>query len=533
MLTQIFRRKTIMLVAAVTMVLLLLPTGLASADGEVTQLIGSDTTTSDQFGTSVAIDGDTAVVGVPLDNNIGGSNAGAVFVFRWTGIKWIQEAKLITNDAVANDQLGFSVAIEGDTIAVGAPFHDDVCCDTGSVYIFQRTGITWTQMTKFTASGVGSSDNFGRSLAMDGDTIVVGTPGDDEPSNSGAAHVFRGSGASWSQEAKLTASDAANADNFGFSVDISDDTIVVGAYLHDDDGGNSGAAYVFTRSETTWTEEQKLTASDATAGDEFGRSVGISGNTIVAGAHRNLALRGAAYAFTRSGTTWTEEQKLTANDTAPNREFGSSVTIEGDIAVIGANKDDSGGTNSGAAYAFSRSGTTWTQEEKLKAIHPLSSDEFGTSLAIDGETLIVGMPLDDDAGSSSGSAFAFRLTLLARCTLDLELSFTEGNTLNMDFVLGAEGPTTFNLWLVASTGAIQLFSGPIPAIPSVASFSLPVPGFPNMGMIGVLTFLTDPVDGMICFDVETVDTGTTPEAGPSVEQLRGLVPALSGLLPEN
>ncbi len=214
MLAQIFKRKAIMLVAAVTMALLLLPASLTSADGEVTQLIGSDTTTSDQFGFAIDVSGDTAVVGVPLDNNIGGSDAGAVSVFRWTGIKWIQEAKLITNDAVANDQLGFSVAIEGDTIAVGAPFDSDVCCGTGSIYIFQRTGVTWTQITKFTASGIGSQDNLGRSLAMDGDTIVAGALFDDEPSNSGAIYVFRGSGASWTQEQKLKASDAATSDEF-------------------------------------------------------------------------------------------------------------------------------------------------------------------------------------------------------------------------------------------------------------------------------------------------------------------------------
>ncbi len=533
MLAQIFKRKAIMLVAAVTMALLLLPASLTSADGEVTQLIGSDTTTSDQFGFAIDVSGDTAVVGVPLDNNIGGSDAGAVFVFRWTGIKWIQEAKLITNDAVANDQLGFSVAIEGDTIAVGAPFDSDVCCGTGSIYIFQRTGVTWTQITKFTASGIGSQDNLGRSLAMDGDTIVAGALFDDEPSNSGAIYVFRGSGASWTQEQKLKASDAATSDEFGLNLDISGDTIVAGAHLHDDIPNDSGAAYVFTRSGTTWSQEQKLTPNDATAGDQFGRSVGISGNTIVAGAHRNLALRGAAYAFTRSGTTWTQEQKLTSSDSSPNREFGSYVAIEGNIAIIAANMDDSGASNSGAAYSFSRSGTTWTQEEKLKAIHPISSDQFGTMLAMEGETLLVGMPFDDDAGNSSGSVFAFRLTILARCTLDVELSFTEGNTLNMDFELSAVDPTTLHLWLVASTGAIQLFSAPIPAIPSLTPFSLPVPGFPNMGMIGVITFMTDAVDGMICFDAETVDTGTTPIAIPSVEQLRELVPAPNGILPEN
>ena len=162
-----------------------------------------------------------------------------------------------------------------------------------------------------------------------------------------------------------------------------------------------------------------------------------------------------------------------------------------------------------------------------------TSDQCGTMLAMEGETLLVGMPFDDDAGNSSGSVFAFRLTILARCTLDVELSFTEGNTLNMDFELSAVDPTTLHLWLVASTGAIQLFSAPSPAIPSLTPFSLPVPGFPNMGMIGVITFMTDAVDGMICFDAETVDTGTTPIALPSVEQLRELVPAPNGILPEN
>ena len=214
------------------------------------------------------------------------------------------------------------------------------------------------------------------------------------------------------EQAKLTASDATAGDRFGFSVSIDGNTAVVGALLHDDDGLSSGSAYVFVRSAGIWTQQAKLTASDAAANDLFGISVAIDGDTAVIGASgdRDAGFNtGSAYVFVRSGTSWTQQAKLTAGDAAADDTFGFSVSIDGDTAVVGAPFDDDAGNFSGSAYVFVRSGTSWTQQAKLTASDAAAGDLFGFSVSIDGDTAVVGVLLDDDAGTSSGSAYVFGL----------------------------------------------------------------------------------------------------------------------------
>ena len=191
-----------------------------------------------------------------------------------------------------------------------------------------------TEIVKLTASDAAAGDWFGRYVAVSGATVVVGAPNDDDNgSNSGSAYVFVRSGISWSQQAKLTASDAAAFDFFGVSVAISGDTAVVGANFDDGKGVDSGSAYVFVRSGTTWTEQAKLTASDAAALDQFGIEVSISGDTAVVGAFSDDdsgSRSGSAYVFVHSGATWTEQAKLTASDAAIDDRFGRSVSVSGD-----------------------------------------------------------------------------------------------------------------------------------------------------------------------------------------------------------
>ena len=214
------------------------------------------------------------------------------------------------------------------------------------------------------------------------------------------------------EEAKLTASDAAAGDLFGQAVQISGDTAIVGARFDDDAGPNSGSAYVFTRSGTTWTQQAKLTASDAAAGDEFGISVAISGDTAIVGSHMDDDAgsgSGSAYVFVRSGTTWTQQAKLTASDAAAGDFFGHSLSILGDMALIGGERNGDAGPNSGSAYVFTRSGTTWTQQAKLTASDAAAGDFFGHWVSFSGETAIVGSHLNDDAGPDSGSAYVYSL----------------------------------------------------------------------------------------------------------------------------
>ena len=242
---------------------------------------------------------------------------------------------------------------------------------------------------------------------------------------------------SQTEVAKLTASDAAAFDFFGESVSISGDTALVGAPLDDDAGSDSGSASVFVRSGTTWTQQAKLTAGDAAALDQFGESVSISGDTAVVGAFGDDDAgvnSGSAYVFVRSGTTWTQQAKLTASDAAAGDQFGRSVSISGDTALVGAVGDDDAGSDSGSAYVFVRSGTTWTQQSKLTAGDAAAFDFFGFSVSISGDTVLVGAQGDDDAGTASGSAYIFELAVdcvqaaldLADAILALDVSLFNG-----------------------------------------------------------------------------------------------------------
>ncbi len=280
---------------------------------------------------------------------------------------------------------------------------------------------------KLVANDKAASDQFGWSVAMssDGSRVIVGAlyanyadPGG--TSDAGAAYVFIRSGTTWTQESKLTASDKAANDYFGSSVSISSDgsRVIVGAPLASPGGTtNAGAAYIYTRSGTTWTQESKLTASDKAAGDQFGDKASVSmssdGSRVIIGAYYasvgGTSNAGAAYVYTRSGTTWTQESKLTASDKAANDSFGYSVSMssDGSRVIVGARYADPGGTtDAGAAYVFIRSGTTWTQESKLTASDKAANDYFGSSVSIssDGSRVIVGALYADPGGTSNAGA---------------------------------------------------------------------------------------------------------------------------------
>ncbi|MCP4545787.1 MAG: DUF11 domain-containing protein [bacterium] len=395
------------------------------------KLTASDAAGGDRFGNSVGISGDTIVVGASRDDDAG-AWSGSAYVFVRSSTTWTEQQKLTASDAAAGDEFGHSVRISGDTIVIGALYDDDVGSDSGSAYVFVRNGTTWTEQQKLTASDAAADDRFGNSVGISGDTVVVGAYLDDDAGiDSGSAYVFVRSGTTWTEQQKLTASDAAADDLFGESVGISGDTIVLGA-PHDDDAGSiSGSTYVFVRSGTTWTEQQKLTASDAAADDLFGQSVGISGDTVVVGADRDDDAgsdSGSAYVFVRSGPTWTEQQKLTASDAAADDRFGSLVGISGDTVVVGAYLEDTAGNDSGAAYVFVRSSPTWTEQQKLTASDAAADDWFGYSVGISGDTVVVGAYSDDNAYIYELSIPA--LTLTAPGT---PASFVSSDTLTLEW----------------------------------------------------------------------------------------------------
>ena len=403
--------KSILSAAICGFVLLLgVPSVSALTLNEIAKLLASDGAGNDQFGTSVAVAGDTAVIGAPRDND-DGSDSGSAYVFTRSAGVWTEQQKLTASDAAASDLFGFSVAVAGDTAVIAVPLDDDNGSNSGSAYVFTRSAGVWTEQQKLTASDAALMDLFGFRVALDGDTAVIGADSDDDNgSGSGSAYVFTRSGSTWTEQAKLTASDAANNDHFGSSVAVDGDTTVIGARLDIDNGIGSGSAYVFTRSGSSWTEQQKLTASDAAASDFFGVSVALDIDTAVIGAafdDDDGSSSGSAYVFTRSAGVWTEQQKLTASDGAAVDLFGVSVAVDADTAVIGARDDDDNGTNSGSAYVFTRSGTIWTERQKLTASDGAFGDRFGESVAVDADTAIIGAIVDDDNGSNSGSAYVF------------------------------------------------------------------------------------------------------------------------------
>ena len=251
-----------------------------------------------------------------------------------------------------------------------------------------------------------ADDLFGYSVSVFGDTAIIGVPYDDN--YKGSAYAFtRAADGSWSQQQKLQAGDGAIDDNFGNSVSVSGDTAVIGALGAD---SWAGAVYAFTRSGGIWSQQQKLTAKEGTAtdADMFGRSVALSldGNIALVGSGFYADEQGAAYIFTRSGGIWSQQQRLTASDGMAMDGFGCSVSLssDGGTALVGTYGDDS---EQGAAYIFTRSGGIWSQQQKLTAADGAAGDRFGLSVAVFGNTVIVGAYLDDDKGEDSGSAYIF------------------------------------------------------------------------------------------------------------------------------
>jgi hypothetical protein len=361
----------------------------------------------DSFGISVAIDGSTVVVGEPAAKPMPGLTGSAhVFVLSSSG--WSLQQTLTPSDGVVRDGFGFYVGISGDTVVVNGHGSNS---PSGAAYVFVRSGNVWSQQAELTASDGGYLEN----VAISGNTVVAGGPANDvnDFDAAGAVYLFVRSRPSvlkaapvgsapvigtvevWSLQAKLTAFDAEANANFGLSVSIDVDTLVVGA-----PGQNSGAgaAYVFVRSGTVWSQPAEVTGNDVVAGDDFGFSVSVSGNTVVVGAPGEGLSPGAAYVFVPMDGIWSQEAKLTTSDATRTDFFGSPVAISGDYAVVGATINDSG-----VAYLFVRSGLTWSQQGKLSASD--TAYGFGGSVAIRGSLIVVGAPFE---GPYIGAAYVFK-----------------------------------------------------------------------------------------------------------------------------
>lgn len=392
----------------------------AASGGRQARLIAGDGQEGDRFGAAVAISGDIALVGAPLADVGDNPGQGAAYLFTRDGGTWKLQARLIAEDGKAHDQFGWSVALADDTALVGALAADVGGDDSrGAAYVFTRDGDIWSPQAKLTADDGKADNRFGWSVDLSGDTALVGAAladGGDNPGQ-GAAYVFSRRGARWHQQAKLTPSDGAAGDRFGVSVALSGDTALVGArFAVVDDNLEQGAAYVFVHDgDGGWRQQGKLTASDGVELDGLGVSVALSGDTALVGADgadTGEADQGAAYVFTRDGGVWRQRAKLTADDGAADDAFGVSAALSGDTALVGANVAAivSDNAKQGAAYVFTRGVKGWRQRNKLTVSDGAELDGLGVSLALSGRTVLLGAQ-DADVGETShqGAAYVFDL----------------------------------------------------------------------------------------------------------------------------
>jgi FG-GAP repeat protein len=309
------------------------------------------------FGTSVAIDGDRIVVGAPGDENVD-VGAGAAYVFVHAPGKWTPEAKLIGSENSAFDNFGTSVAIKGDTIVCGAFGNSDPgLSEVGSAYVFRRVAGLWNQEQELTASDGASLARFGLSVAMNEETIAVGADGDAELGFfSGAVYVFTFDGSTWTQQQKLHAHDPQESASFGYHLAMSGDTIVIGAPQNQVGNHTLGAAYIFTRSSQEWLQDRKLVAKDSDTFDGFGLRVAISGDTIAVGSaddHDAAPNAGAAYVYKRNGQSgWSLQEKLFASDAAKDDAFGNAVAVSNNTVLVGAFHRSDVALNTGAVYIY-------------------------------------------------------------------------------------------------------------------------------------------------------------------------------------
>jgi hypothetical protein len=375
------------------------------AAAQEAELMASDTATNAELGGSVALDatGTRAVVGAQ-DH---ASNTGAVYVFVRTGTSWAQEALLTASDAATGNSFGCAVAIDatGTRIVVGAYGRSSL---TGAAYVFVRTGTSWAQEAELTARGGDTFDRFGSSVAIDamGIRALVGAEGRSAETgfgNTGAAYVFVRTATSWAQESELTASDAAGNASFGHAVAI-DSTGARGIFGAPGHASGAGAAYVFSRVGSNWTQDAELVAPDGAANDSFGASVAIGATRALVGAPLHASNTGAAYAFAEMATSWTLEAEVTASDGAANDRFGDAVALDatGARGLVGAG----GASTAGAAYVIMRAGTSWTQQLELTASDRIANDDFGSAVALDsmGMRALVGANL---RASLTGAAYVF------------------------------------------------------------------------------------------------------------------------------
>ncbi len=378
---------------------------------ELPRWLASDGAADDIFGISLDADGDEVVVGAYNDDDLG-SNAGAAYVFRLEDGAWREVVKLTASDGTIDDRFGHAVAIDGDVIMVSARDSDTFAEDSGAVYVFGRDGDTWVEVQKLAGSDTLAGDRYGTSLAIDGDHALVGADRVDlVGQDSGAVYPLRRVGGTWETFDRIVPADAAEGQRFGSALDVSGENVVIGAWGDGQAGLYAGAAYVFSFGGGGWQQVDKLMAPDAAENDVFGFPVVIDGDRVLVGAeYRDEAGGtdvGAVYAFRNSGGDWVASGKLTASDGGADDRFGYSLAIHGEHALVGSQDTQSPPTDSGAAYVFHWRDDVWSEVQRLTSTPQAELDAFGSSAALTADHAFVGAYGAEALGVPVGAVHAF------------------------------------------------------------------------------------------------------------------------------
>lgn len=403
-----------------TCLLFLNPSQAQQVVNEIAKLSPLDAEDNDNFGNSVAVDGNFALIGAVRDDNNQGNGAGSAYVFeRKPDGTWIQTDMLTSPNTDSFVEFGFSVDLSGNYAVIGAPQAETGIFDneTGEAYIFevQEDG-SWDLVSELIGNDTDSGHEFGCSVSVSGSFILIGACGDDQNGNfAGSAYIFgRQNDGTWIQQAKLLPDDGAAADYFAVSVSLSNGRALIGASHNDDNGDASGAAYIFEQQDDgSWMQTSKLLSNDGQSLDLFGYSVALTTNLALIGAVNDdngldLGYRGSAYVFElQNNGTWSETAKLnTSAEENMGLIFGNAVALSENVALIGAYDDN--GVTPGSAYGFERQPDgTWEETSTLLAADGVRGDLFGISVALSENFFVIGASYDDDNGNNAGLAYVF------------------------------------------------------------------------------------------------------------------------------
>jgi hypothetical protein len=369
-----------------------------------------------RFGAATALGQTQLLVGASQETVSGRVSQGAVYAFGRSGSSIPQQQRIVASDGTQNAFFGLSLGVSGGTLVVGAPGIGNF--QVGSAYVFTFTGSTWSEQQKLVAADGAQNQSFGTSVAVLGDNAFVAA--------GSGVYVFARSGAVWSQTHKIPRAPRI----VSASLAVSGDTLLVGHGCDPDEATTPcrGAVFVYARTGAQWLEQQKLVPSERQAGDVFGISVALSGNRALIGASgRTVGGRvgqGAAYLFDRVTAGFAEQQQLVAVDGVAHDQLGLSVALDGEVALVGAPGHEHAGENSdhGSAYVFARSGATFVQDRELRASDGQNNDAFGTSVSLSGGLALIGAPNDDGPLTGQGSAqvVTFQGASAQPCTLGSE-----------------------------------------------------------------------------------------------------------------